>query len=181
MCKKVSSYLDINNPIYLLQFRFRPNYSTTHALANLTESIRQSVDEGSFGCGIFVDFDTVDHNILLYKLEHYEIRGVCNDLFKSYLSDRKQFFAIRGYSSDIMLFDSGVPQGFDQGLLLLLIYINHPHKAIQYYKVYYFADHTDLFHTSKSIKNLNKLVNSDMMHLNDSLSANKISLNVNKN
>ena len=54
MYKKVSSYLDINNPIYLLQFRFRPNYSTTHALANLTESIRLSVDEGSFGCGIFV-------------------------------------------------------------------------------------------------------------------------------
>ena len=116
----------------------------------------------------------------MHKLEYYEIRGVCNDLFKSYLSDRKQFFAIKGYSSDLMLFDSGVTQGFDQGLLLFLVYINDLHKAIQYCKAYYFADHTDLFHASKSIKNLNKLVNRDMIHLNDSLSANKISLNVDK-
>ena len=115
------------------------------------------------------------------KLEYYKTRGVCNDLFKCCLSDRKQFFAIKGYSSDLMLFDSGVTQGFDQGLLLFLIYINDLHKAIQCCKAYYFADHTDLFHASKSIKNLNKLVNRDMIHLNDSLSANIISLNVDKN
>ena len=77
MYKKLSNFLDIKNLIYLLQFGFRPKYSTTHALINLTESIRQSLDEGSFGCGIFVDlqkvFYTVDHKILLHKLEYYGI------------------------------------------------------------------------------------------------------------
>ena len=182
--KRLSNFLDINNPIYSLQFCFRPKYSTIHALINLTESIRQTLDEGSFGCGIFVDlqkaFDTVDHKILLHKLEYYGIRGVCNDWFKSYLSDRKQFVSINGYNSDLMPVDCGVPQGSVLGPLLFLIYINDLHKAIQYCKVHHFADDTNLFHTSKSVKNLNKLVNRDMKHLNNWLSANKISLNVEK-
>ena len=95
MYKRLSDFLDTNNLIYSLQFGFRQKHSTTHALINLSESIRQTLDEGSFGCGIFVDlqkvFDTVNHKILLHKLECYGICGVCNDWFKPYLSDRKQF------------------------------------------------------------------------------------------
>ena len=82
---------------------------------NLPESVSQTLDEGSFVFGIFVDlqkaFDTVDHKILLHKLEYYGIRGVCNDWFKSYLSDQKQFVSINGYNSDLMSVNCGVPQG----------------------------------------------------------------------
>ena len=149
----------------------------------IAKSIRQTLDEGSFGCGIFVDlqkaFDTVDHKILLHKLEFYGICGVCNDWFKSYLSDRKQFVSINGYNSDLMPVIYGVPQGSVLGPLLFLIYINDLHKAIRYCKVRHFAD-TNLFHKNKSVKNLNKLVNHDMKQLNNWLSANKISLNVEK-
>ena len=95
MYKRLSDFLDTNNLIYSLQFGFRQKHSTTHALINLSESIRKTLDEGSFDCGIFVDlqkvFDTVNHKILLHKLECYGICGVCNDWFKPYLSDRKQF------------------------------------------------------------------------------------------
>ena len=78
--KRLSNFLDINNLIYLMKFGFRQKYSTSHALIGLTENIRQTLDEGSFVCGIFVDlqktFDTVDHKIALRKLEYYGIRGM---------------------------------------------------------------------------------------------------------
>ena len=83
---RITYFLSNNNLIYPLQFGFQHNYSTSHALINLIEDIRKNLDEGKVGYGIFVDLqkaiDTVDHEILLSKLEHYGIRGVANDCFK---------------------------------------------------------------------------------------------------
>ena len=68
MYKRVYQFLTENNIIYDLQFGFRQDFSTVHALINLTEIIRQTLDEEYIGCGIFVDLqkasDTVDHDIL---------------------------------------------------------------------------------------------------------------------
>ena len=87
-------FLNNNNIIYNLQFGFMQQHFTSHALLiNITENIRKALDDGNIGCGIFVDlekaFDTVDHQILLAKLNHYGIRGISNDWFKSYLSNSK--------------------------------------------------------------------------------------------
>ena len=95
MYTRIFKFFSNNNLFYPLQFGFRQNYSTTHALISLTETIRKYLDEGKFACGIFVDlqnaFDTIEHNILLTKVGHYGVRGLAKDWFKSYLSDRKQF------------------------------------------------------------------------------------------
>ena len=94
----------------------------------MTEEIRSSLDNRRYGCGIFVDlqkaFDTVNHGILLNKLEHYGIRGNVLDWFKSYLSERRQFVSINGSSSSLMRTTCGVPQGSVLGPLLFLIYVN---------------------------------------------------------
>ena len=72
------------------------------------------MDNNKFAVGLFVDlqkaFDTVDHNILLDKLDHYGIRGVANNWFKSYLSNRKQFVTINGVNSDLQSMKFGVPR-----------------------------------------------------------------------
>ena len=98
MYKRLYTFLNDNNIIYNLQFRFRQQYSTSHALINITENIRKALDDGNIGCEVFVDlqkaFNTVDHQILLVKLNHYGIRGVSNDWFKSYLSNRNQYVFI---------------------------------------------------------------------------------------
>ena len=94
----------------------------------ITERIRETIDSGKFGCGIFIDlkkaFDTVNHKILLNKLEHYGVRGVLLKWFESYLSNRKQFVSLNGDNSDLKDITCGVPQGSVLGPLLFLIYIN---------------------------------------------------------
>ena len=115
MYQRLYTFLDYYNIIYELQFGFRQQYSTSHALINITENIRKVLDEGNIGCGVFVDlqkaFDTVDHQILLAKLNHYEIRGVSNDWFKSYLPNRNQYVSINGYESGLVAINCCVPQG----------------------------------------------------------------------
>ena len=104
VCDRITRFLNNNNLIYPLQFGFRHNYSSDHALPNLTEDITKNLDQGKVGCGIFVDlqitFDTADHDVLLAKLEHYVIQGAANDSFKFYLSDRRHFVSINGFNSN---------------------------------------------------------------------------------
>ena len=183
MYKRLYTFLNNNNIIYNLQFGFRKQYSTSQALINITENIRKALDV-NIGCGIFVDlqkaFDTVDHQILLAKLNHYGIQGVSKDWFKSYLSNRNHYVSINGIDSGLTSINCGVPQGSVPGPLLFSLYINDLNQAMKFCKVHHFADDTNLLCLSNSIKKLNKLVNTDLKHLVNWLNANKISLNVKK-
>ena len=184
MYKRLHTFLDNKNIIYDLHVGFRQQYFTSHALINITENIRKALDDGNIGCGVFVDlqkaFDTVDHQILLAKSNHYGIRRASNDWFKSYLSNRHQYVSINGYESDLAAINCGVPQGSVLGLLLFLLHINDLNQAIKSCKIHYFADDTNLLCLSNSIKKLNIQVNADLKYLVNWLHANKISLNVKK-
>ena len=181
---RMYKFLEEYNCIYSLQFGFRAKHSTNHALIDITEKIRNALDNKNLVCGVFVDlqkaFDTVNHNILLSKLNHYGIRGTANNWLSSYLSNRSQYVSITGFDSTCQNIRHGVPQGSVLGPLLFLIYINDLHSSIKYSNVYHFADDTNLLNINKSPKQLQKFLNFDLKSLYNWLLANKISLNCSK-
>ena len=125
-------------------------------------------------------FDTVDHQILLAKLNHYGIRGVSNDWFKSYLSNRSQYVSINGYESSLAVINCGVPQGSVLGPLLFLLYINDLNQTIKFCKVPHLLMTLIYYIIVTQSKNSRNQSMFDLNHLVNWLNANKISLNVKK-
>ena len=114
MHKRMYEFLQGHNILFQNQFGFRKNNSTTFALIEITEKIKETIDNKKYGCGIFIDlrkaFDTVNHDILLKKLEHYGIRGNALKWFRSYLTNRKQYVSLNGECSESKQITCGVPQ-----------------------------------------------------------------------
>ena len=103
MSNRLKVFLNKHDISYKSQYGFRERRSTEHTILDIVCKIQANMDLSMFSCGIFIDlqkaFDTVDHSILLHKLNHYGIRGVVNDWFLSYLSGRVQTTQIGSYIS----------------------------------------------------------------------------------
>ena len=86
-------FLEKNKCLFSKQFVFKNKHSTTHALIDLTETIRKVLDDDEFACGVFLDFkkafDLIYHKILLKKLEHDRVRRHAVKWFSSYLTEKK--------------------------------------------------------------------------------------------
>ena len=110
------------------QYGFRRSYSTDLALLQFYDRVSSALAAREHVVGVFMDlskaFDTLDHTILLSKLDHYGVRGIALQWFSSYLTMRRQFTHYNSVNSDVLYLKCGVPQGSILGPLLFLIYIS---------------------------------------------------------
>ena len=184
MTVRLTNFLELHDIIYPKQFGFRKGHSTSHSLIDIVETIRKTIDSKKFGCGVFIDlkkaFDTVNHDILLQKLEHYGIRHNSLKWFKSYLSDRNQYVHLNDTDSSTMNISCGVPQGSVLGPILFLIYINDLPNISNKLKFFLFADDTNIYLEGNDLSNLEKTMNKELKKLYEWLCLNRLSLNISK-
>ena len=150
----------------------------------MIDKYTEALDNWDYVTGILLDFskafDTVNHEILLYKLSHYGIRGSAFDWFKSYLSNRSQFITYNGVASTAKQINCGVPQESILGPLLFLMYINDLYNVCQESVPILFADDTNLFYSGSSIDDLARRIIDELCNISTWLKVNKLSLNIKK-
>ena len=176
-------YLNNFNILHDNQYGFRRNHSTSLALVDLHDKISLALNRKEFAAGVFIDlskaFDTVNHNILFDKLQHYEIRGLALDWVKSNFYQRSQFVEYNGHRSLPEVIRCGVPQGSILGPLFFIIYVNDLCDASRLESIL-FADDTNLFVSEKDPVTMNNILNSELNKLSAWFAANKLSLNISK-
>ena len=184
MHERLLHFLEQNKIIFEHQFGFQKGKSTTLAIMDLYSKLINANEAKNTSCSIFLDFskafDTVNHDILLRKLEYYGIRGTQLEWFRSYLSLRPQKVDIGGVLSDQQIIQCGVPQGSILGPLLFILYINDIQMSSKLLKFHLFADDTCIHHSNANPITLEHEINKELVNVSSWLIANKLSLNVSK-
>ena len=101
MYKRMMHFINVKNILFSAQYGFREGFSTENAIVDIVSAIQSNMDKRLFTCGVFIDlkkaFDTVNHQILLNKLNHYGFRGIINNWFESFLCNRSQTLEINNH------------------------------------------------------------------------------------
>lgn len=151
------------------------------AILELQDRIIQNIIDKKCCCGIFLDeakaYDTINHEILLTKLDHYGVRGIPLAWFRSYLTNRTQYTLFDGHPSNTLSVICGIPQGSILGPILFLLYINDIVQASSIGNLILFADDTNIIYKSTSIDSLTNITGKDLQAVCDWFASNKLSVN----
>ena len=155
---RVYSFFTRFNPFSDHQFGFRHGHSTSHVITLLIENITPAFEKKQSILVIFVNlfkaFDTIDHNIVLSKLEHYGVRGNVLKWFETYLIGRtQQTECCSARSTTINTLTFGVSQGSVLGPFLFIIYVNDFPHCLNQSSCLSFADDTTILLSDKNILN----------------------------
>ena len=163
------------------------SHSTEHAQLELIDRLIHDLDNGKTPVNIYVDlskaFDTINHDILLYKMTHYGFSENSLFLLKNYLCNRHQFVDLNGTTSNILPLTTGVPQGSILGPLLFILYVNDMKLASDVFHFISYADDSTLFvniSTFHNIGDTESILNTELQKVHKWLQLNKLSLNVSK-
>lgn len=182
--KRLRDYLNQTEFLCSNQYGFIPHSNTQAAVADLVIELQKAIDKDMITAGIFIDlkkaFDTVDHDILIDKLEAINVKGNALNWFRSYLTMRQQYVTLNNGSSTKLEVQCGVPQGSVLGPLLFLIYINDIQRCQLHGKLKLFADDTNIFYESESTENIFAMMQEDVNILTKWLRKNKLTLNIKK-
>ena len=184
--KRIYEFLETHNIIYNCQFGFRQKHSTIHAVQTAVTSVIKSVNVSNQIMGIFIDFskvfDTIKHDILLKKLNHYGIRGIALELINSYLCNRKQYVYYDNQCYlDLSDISVGVPQGSVLGPLFFIVYVNDIINCMDSsIKFVMFADDTNIFVSAKTSEDLYSKANALLNNLRYYIDANYLHINLKK-
>ena len=178
---RLMTFLNKHSILSNNQFGFRKGHNTSHAINHLNEQVIKSLEKKKVCALLFIDlkaaFDTINHELLIKKLDHYGIRDNILDLLASYLHERKQFIKSGDIESSILIVLCGVPQGSVIGPLLFIIYINDiPDSCALESSLY--ADDAALLLADENVKRLKRTVNRELKFFDDWLISNKLTLNL---
>ena len=153
------TYFDDNNLLSEQQYGFRANHSAELAAVKLVDYIKYSIDRKCTPVNIYIDlskaFDTLNFDILLYKLQYYGIRDIALKLLKSFISNRKQYVKYNVNESGFKEIKTGVPQGSILGPLLFCIYINDLATINNNFKFIMYADDTTIYFNKEDFPKIN--------------------------
>ena len=183
MHTQMSAYLDHLGWLYKHQYGFRRGRSTAQAVGQLNNSVLDAIDGGKVAGMLFLDiskaFDSINHKLLLGKLEHIGLAARSLRWFKSYLADRRQCVCINGEVSETRPIDLGVPQGSILGPLLFNVYINSLSAAVTKSELILYADAV-LIVVASTPQELTDALRHDFTLISDWYTDNKLTLNVKK-
>ena len=182
MYTRLFDFVTKNDILSPHQYGFRPNRPTYMAINDLYCKITDDLDNKHYSLGIFLDlskaFDTLNHDILLHKLNMYGI--LANSWIQNYLSNRKQYVAYNNSTSTHNDIVCGVPQGSILGPLLFLLYINDLPLSSHSSHFIIFADDTNILFSHKDPIQLEKLINNELKKISNWFKENKLSFNIDK-
>ena len=180
---RMMHHLEFNGYLDTKQGGFRKNNSTVNTVSYLTNDIFNNMNKREITMATYIDmakaFDTVNHTILLNKLEKLGIVGNLLKLLKNYLVDRKQSTTANGYTSDVDNVTCGIPQGSTVGPLMYIIYVNDVISSIRNCDYYLYADDT-IIYTSGSLQDCTQRLMTDLAQFKRWCNMNKLTLNVKK-
>ena len=148
------------------QYGFRSNHSTSLELTIFFGKVTSAIDKQESTIGVFIDlkkaFDTVDHKILLSKLQCYGIRSLALNWIKSYLANRSQYVCYNNSNSVLKNIKCGVPQGSILGPVQFILYINDMYEVSKLLNIILFADDTSIFDSTRNIVDIACTVSNEL-------------------